>query len=125
MSKVRHLLFLGCLAVLSQPGWAQSPGAPQGPSRPVAPAQAAPTATFRATNYEIRASLDAVGQVINATAKVDFAAADGGRIVDVELSPNLRVNGVRDASGKPVTFARDENAEMKLHVTLGETVPPA
>jgi tetratricopeptide (TPR) repeat protein len=90
----------------------------------VAPVQSAPTVTFRATNYEIRASLDAVGQVINATAKVDFAAADGGRIVDVELSPNLRVNGVRDASGKPATYARDENAEMKLHVTLGETVPP-
>jgi len=46
-----------------------------------------------ATNYEIRASLDAVGRVMTAQAKVDFAGGDS-RIVDVELSQTLRVNGV-------------------------------
>ena len=43
---------------------------------------------FRATNYEIRASLDAVGQVMNAQAKVDFAASEaassGGRGAESE-----------------------------------------
>ena len=103
--------------------WAQSPGAPQGPGRAVAPVQTIPTAGFRATNYEVRASLDAIGQVMNAQAKVDFAAREAGRVVDVELNQNLRVNSVRDVSGKPVTYDRDDNAGMKLHVTLADTIP--
>ncbi len=98
-------------------------GAPQGPGRAVAPVQTIPTASFRATNYEVRASLDAVGQVMNAQAKVDFAAREAGRVVDVELNQNLRVNSVRDVSGKPVTYDRDDSADMKLHVTLAETIP--
>ena len=83
MSKVRPFLIAACLAGLALPGWAQSPGAPQGPGRPVAPVQSARVAAFHATNYEIRASLDAIGQVMNAQAKVDFAAQIPGRIVDV------------------------------------------
>jgi hypothetical protein len=43
--------------------------------------------------------------------------------VDVELNQNLRVNSVRDVSGKPVTYERDDNTGLKLHVTLGETIP--
>jgi tetratricopeptide (TPR) repeat protein len=123
MSKVRPFLIAACLAGLALPGWAQSPGAPQGPGRPVAPVQSARVAAFHATNYEIRASLDAIGQVMNAQAKVDFAAQIPGRIVDVELNQNLRVNSVRDVSGKPVTYERDDNTGLKLHVTLGETIP--
>jgi tetratricopeptide (TPR) repeat protein len=105
------------------PGRAQSPGAPQGPSRGVAPVQTMPTAAFRATYYEVRASLDSVGQVMNAQAKVDFAAQDAARVVDVELNQNLRVNTVRDASGKPVTYERDDNSGLKIHITLADTVP--
>jgi hypothetical protein len=120
MSKFRLLLILAGLAV---PGWAQSPGAPQGPGRAVAPVQAASTAAFRATYYEVRASLDAVGQVMNAQAKVDFAAKEAGRVVEVELNQNLRVNSVRDVSGKPVSYDRDDNPGLKLHVTLDETIP--
>jgi tetratricopeptide (TPR) repeat protein len=123
MLKVRPLLIVACLAGLAVPGWAQSPGAPQGPSRPVAPIQSARMEGFRATNYEIRASLDSIGQVINAQAKVDFLARDAGRIVDVELNQNLRVNSVHDAAGKAVTYQRDDNVGVKLHVTLGETIP--
>jgi tetratricopeptide (TPR) repeat protein len=123
MSKFRPLSILACLAGLALPGWAQSPGAPQGPGRPVAPVQASRAAAFRATNYEVRASLDAIGQVMNAQAKVDFAAAEPGRIVDVELNQNLRVNAVRDGAGKAVTYERDDNAGVKLHVTLSETIP--
>ena len=123
MSKFRLLLLLAGLAAFAAPGWAQSPGAPQGPSRAVAPVQAMPTAAFRATYYEIRASLDSVGQVLNAQAKVDFAASEAGRVVDVELNQNLRVNSVRDISGKPVTYDRDDISGLKLHVTLADTIP--
>jgi hypothetical protein len=123
MSKFRLLLFLAGLAGLAAPGWTQSPGAPQGPGRPVAPVQTISTAAFHATNYEVRASLDAVGQVMNAQAKVDFASKEAGRVVDVELNQNLRVNSVRDVSGKPVPYDRDDASALKLHITLGDTVP--
>jgi hypothetical protein len=123
MLQLRLFLFLACLTGLAGPGWAQSPGAPQGPGRAVAPAETVPTAAFRATNYEVRASLDSVGQVMNAQAKVDFAARESGRIVDVELNQNLRINSVRDVSGKPVTYDRDDSSGLKLHVTLADTVP--
>jgi hypothetical protein len=123
MSKFRLLLIVAGLTGLAASGWAQSPGAPQGPSRPVAPVQSVSTAAFRATYYEVRASLDAVGQVMNAQAKVDFAAKEAARVVDVELNQNLRINSVRDASGKPVDYDRDDSSALKLHVTLDDTVP--
>lgn len=124
MSRLPSLLLLGALMSLAAPGRAQSPGAPQGPSRPVAPAlESVPTAAFRATYYEVRASLDVVGQVMNSLAKVDFVARDAARVIDVELNQNLRVNSIRDLSGMPVTYERDDTAGMKLHITLAETVP--
>jgi len=123
MSKFRLLLFLAALPGFAASGWAQSPGAPQGPGRGVAPVQSIPTAAFRATYYEVRASLDAVGQVMNAQAKVDFAAREAGRVVEVELNQNLRVNSVRDVSGRPVSYDRDDSSSLKLHVTLDDTVP--
>ena len=123
MSKFRPLFILAGLLGLAAPGWAQSPGAPQGPGRAVAPAETISTAAFRATYYEVRASLDAIGQVMNAQAKVDFAAKEAGRVVEVELNQSLRVNSVRDVSGKPVTYDRDDNSGLKLHVTLADTIP--
>src|SRR6202521_2413254 len=123
MSKFRLLLFMAGLIVLAAPGWAQSPGAPQGPGPAVEPAQTIPTAASRATYYEVRASLDAIGQIMNAQAKVDFVAREAGRIVEVELNQNLRVNSVRDVSGKPVSYDRDDTSSMKLHITLDDTVP--
>ena len=122
MSKFRFLILTILLAIATGPLMAQGPGQGQGPGRAVAPVQSAPTAAFRATNYEIRASLDAVGRVLNAKAKVDFTASDASRIVDVELNQNLRVNEVRDDSGKPVPFDRDDNTPLKLEVTLPNTV---
>ena len=41
----------------------------------------------------------------------------------MELNQNLRVNSVRDVSGKPVSYDRDDNSSLKLHVTLADTVP--
>jgi len=123
MPKLRLLLILAGLTALAVPGWAQSPGAPQGPGRAVAPVQTVATAAFRATSYEVRASLDAIGQVMNAQAKVDFAARESARVVEVELNQNLRVSSVRDVSGKPVTYDRDDSSGLKLHITLADTVP--
>ena len=98
-------------------------GAPQGPGRAVAPVQTGPVTAFRATNYEVHASMDAVGQVMNAQAKVDFIANEASRIVEVELNQNLRVNSVRDTAGKPVTYDRDDSLLQKLDVTLPDPVP--
>jgi Peptidase family M1 domain len=123
MLKFRFLLLLAGVAGLTTTGLAQSPGQPQGPGRPVAPVQTATTTAFRATNYEIRVSLDAVGQVMNAQAKVDFNASEPSRIVEVELNQNLRVNSVLDAAGKPVPYDRDDTTAQKLEITLPDTVP--
>jgi hypothetical protein len=123
MFKFRFPLVALIAASVVASGFAQSPGQGQGPGRGVAPVQTAPSIPFRATNYEIRASLDAVGRALTAQAKVDFLANEPGRIVDVELSQMLRVNGVRDAAGKPLTYDRDENTPLKLRVTLPESVP--
>jgi len=60
---------------------------------------------------------------MNAQAKIDFAARDSGRVVDVELNQNLRINSVRDGAGRPVAFERDDNPGLKLHLTLVDTVP--
>jgi tetratricopeptide (TPR) repeat protein len=123
MWKFRLLIFLTGIIGLAATAWAQSPGASQGPSRPVAPVETGPALPFRATRYEVRASLDAVGQVLSAQAKVDFTANEAGRVVEVELNPNLRVNSVRDVAGKPVTYDRDDNPSLKLHITLADTIP--
>jgi hypothetical protein len=123
MFKFRLSVLLTAVAAFAAAGLAQSPGQPQGPGRPVAPVQTAPAAAFRATNYEIHASLDANGQVMNAQAKVEFVADESAREVDVELNPSLRVNTVVDGAGKSLSFERDDNINQKLHVSLLDAVP--
>lgn len=123
MLKVRLPVLLAVMAGLAAQGWAQSPGQPQGPARPVAPVQATQTAPLRAANYELRASLDTAGQVMNATAKVDFVASAASRDLEVELNSNLRINSVNDPSGKPLSFDRDENGGSKVRIVLADTVP--
>jgi tetratricopeptide (TPR) repeat protein len=123
MLKFRFLLLAGLAASVVSSAFSQAPGQGQGPGRGVAPVQSGPTAAFRATNYEIRASLDSVGRVLTAQAKVDFAANEPSRVVDVELSQTLRVNGVRDAAGKSLTYDRNETSPLKLQVTLPDSVP--
>jgi hypothetical protein len=123
MPKFRFLIFLLTgLTGLAISGFGQAPGQPQGPGRPVAPVQTVPTAAFRATNYEIRASLDAPSQMLRAQAKVDFSANTSSREVEVELNQYLRVNAVRDAAGKSVPYDRDETTPLKLRVTLPDQV---
>src|ERR1700720_4160224 len=123
MFKLRLPIIAIIMACIAGSGLAQSPGQGQGPGRGVAPVQTGPSIPFRATNYEIRASLDAVGRALTAQAKVDFLANEPSRVVDVELSQMLRVNGIRDAAGKPLTYDRDENTPLKVHITLPESVP--
>src|SRR5437660_7800432 len=64
-------------------------------------------ATFLADHYDISASLDAIGQSISATAKIDFKAIEASSSVRVELHPNLIVKDVKGPDGKPLTFERD------------------
>jgi tetratricopeptide (TPR) repeat protein len=123
MLKFRFFLLAGLAASVVSSAFSQAPGQGQGPGRGVAPVQSGPATAFRATNYEIRASLDAVGRVLTVQAKVDFAANEPSRVVDVELSQTLRVNGVRDAAGKSLSYDRNENTPLKLEVTLPDSVP--
>src|SRR3984893_11769855 len=123
MFKFRFPLITIIAASVVACGFAQSPGQGQGPGRADPPVQTAPSTPFRAPNYEIRASVDAAGRVLAAQAKVDFAANEPARVVDVEMSQTLRVNGVRDVGGKPLAYDRDENTPLKLHITLPESVP--
>ena len=122
MLKFRFLVLMALAAVLVSSGFAQAPGQPQGPGKPLTPVQTAPRIAFRATNYEIHASLGAVGGVLNAQAKVEFTANDASRVVDVELNQNLRVNAVRDAAGKQLPYDRDETTPLNVHVTLPDAV---
>ena len=123
MLKFRFLVLAGFLVILGHSALAQGPGQPQGPGRPVAPVQTAPTIAFRATNYDVRASLDVVGQVLTGVAKVDFTANEASRTVEVELNQNLRVTAVRDAAGKPLPYERDDNNPLKLRVMLPDLAP--
>jgi len=59
---------------------------------------------------------------MNAIAKVDFIACEAAREVEVELNPNLRVNSIHDVAGKPVSYDRDENADVNLRVYLPDMV---
>src|SRR5260370_38698968 len=93
MFKFRFLFLAGLAVFVVRSGFLQAPGQGQGPGRGVAPVQTPPSAAFRATNYEIRASLDAVGRVLTAEAKVDFAAHETSRVGECELSQTLRYTG--------------------------------
>jgi aminopeptidase N len=100
------LIFLSCVAAPLQ---AQVP-------RP---------ANFLAEHYDVSASLDAIGQSISATAKVDFKAVEASSSVRVELHPNLAVKEVKGADGKPLTFERDNQNPLIVIVQLPTPVATA
>jgi tetratricopeptide (TPR) repeat protein len=100
------LIFLSCAAA---PLHAQAP-------RPV---------NFLAEHYEISASLDAIGQSLSATAKIDFKAVEASSSVRVELHPNLIVKEVKGADGKPLTFERDNQNPLFVVVQLPTPVATA
>src|SRR5229473_708779 len=100
------LIFLSCAAA---PLHAQAP-------RPV---------NFLAQHYDVSASLDAIGQSISATAKIDFKAVETSSSVRVELHPNLIVKVVKGADGKPLTFERDSQNPLMVVVQLPTPVATA
>lgn len=81
-------------------------------------AQAPRTASFLAEHYDLSATLDAIGQSISATAKIDFKAAEVASSVRVELHPNLVVKEVKAADGKQLSFERDNQNPLFVIVQL-------
>src|SRR5438309_10903166 len=81
-------------------------------------AQVPRPANFLADHYDISASLDAIGQSISATAKIDFKAIEASSSVRVELHPNLIVKDVKGPDGKPLTFERDSQNPLVVIAQL-------
>lgn len=81
-------------------------------------AQGARKLAFRAINYEVSASLMPADQTLNARAKVDFETLEASRYVTVEVHPNLKINSVTGADGKPLPIERDDSAPLTVRVTL-------
>jgi aminopeptidase N len=82
-------------------------------------------ASFLAEHYDVSASLDAIGQSISATAKIDFKAVEASSSVRVELHPNLIVKEVKGPDGKPLTFERDNQNPLTVIVQLPTPVATA
>jgi aminopeptidase N len=82
------------------------------------PAQQPRTQNFRADNYEVAASLDEIGQTLNATARVRFSVVEASRVVEVELHPNLNVIAVKGEDGKTLPSERDTQNPLLLRTTL-------
>jgi tetratricopeptide (TPR) repeat protein len=78
-----------------------------------------PRATnFLASHYDVSATLDAIGQSLSATAKIDFTATEASSSVRVELHPNLIVKEIKAADGKALTFERDNQNPLFVNVQL-------
>src|SRR5689334_12619508 len=70
-------------------------------------AQGPRPANFLPTHYDVSATLDAIGQSLSATDKIELVATEASSNVPVELHPNLVVKEVEGPEGKPLTFERD------------------
>src|SRR5690349_16366776 len=81
-------------------------------------AQVPRPANFLATHYDVSVTLDAIGQSLSATAKIDLTAIEASSNVRVELHPNLVVKEVRGPEGKPLTFERDNQNPLFVNVQL-------
>ena len=81
-------------------------------------AQAPRPVSFLAAHYDVSATIDAIGQSLSATAKIDFKATEASSNVRVELHPNLVVKEVKDAEGKSLSFERDRQNPLFVNVQL-------
>src|SRR5437660_460007 len=81
-------------------------------------AQIPQPANFLAEHYDVSAMLDAIGQSISATAKINFKAVEASSTVRVELHPNLIVKEVKGPDGKPLNFERDNQIQLMVVVHL-------
>jgi aminopeptidase N len=77
---------------------------------------------FLADHYDVSATLDAIGQSISATAKIDFRAIEVSSSLRVELHPNLDIKEVKSADGKALNFDRDHQNPLFVTVQLGSPV---
>jgi tetratricopeptide (TPR) repeat protein len=75
-------------------------------------------ANFLAEHYDVSATLDAIGQSLSATAKIDFKALEAASSVRVELHPNLIVKDVKGTDGKALSFERDNQNPLYISVQL-------
>lgn len=85
--------------------------------RPVA-AQALRASPFLAEHYDVTATIDSVGQALNAVAKVDFRAQEVSNSVRVELHPNLGISEVKDDKGKVLNVEREGRNALFATVVL-------
>ena len=81
-------------------------------------AQVPRPSNFLAEHYDVSATLDAIGQSLSATAKIEFKAAEASSSVRVELHPNLVLKEVKAADGKKLSFERDNQNPLFLTVQL-------
>src|SRR5262252_2836073 len=81
-------------------------------------AQAPRPVNFLASHYDVSPTLDAIGQSLSATAKIDLVATEASSNVRVELHPNLVVKEVKGPEGKPLTFERDNQNPLFVNVQL-------
>src|ERR1700682_739202 len=85
-------------------------------------AQEPRTSAFLAEHYDVSAYIDAPGQSINATAKVDFKAQEVSSNLRFELHPNLELREVKSAAGKTLPFQRDGANPLFVTVQLPSQV---
>jgi hypothetical protein len=116
MLKLRSTLLIAALAFAAAAAFAQEPGAPQ--SAPVIEEGPA----FRATHYDITASIDPATQTLTADAKVDFVALAPSHVVQVELHPNLKVGTLKSSSGKIIGIDQDDQNPLIRRITLADLV---
>ncbi|HWZ96518.1 MAG TPA: M1 family aminopeptidase [Candidatus Dormibacteraeota bacterium] len=77
---------------------------------------------FLAEHYDVSATLDAGGQSIFATAKVQFRATSASGIVRFELHPNLNISDVKSEQGTSLKFERESTGPMDVRVQLPSAV---
>jgi hypothetical protein len=77
---------------------------------------------FRATHYDLTASIDPLSETLYADVKVDFVALTPSHVVQVELHPNLKVTALKSSSGKIIASERDDQNPLILRVTLADLV---
>ena len=107
-------VLIAALAAAAPTVSAQGPMAPPPVARP----------NFRAAHYDVSAVIAPASQTLAVRATVEFEATEGSHIIQTELHPNLRINSVTDAAGKPLNYQRDSRDPLQVLVDTGSAVNP-
>ena len=75
---------------------------------------------FRATHYDVDATLHPADQSLSARAKIEFTATTGTRDLVVELHEDLHVSSVKNEKGQSTPSNATPPNPLYLHVTLPE-----